>query len=122
MISGYANLDLDFQYIKENDHLILPETIWQKIKQREIIVIRDGGQTFGWLRFGFFWDLIPIMNLLALEEPYRRKGFGSQLVSFWENEMKRLGYTSVMTTTLADEDAQHFYRKLGMVQKSKELD
>lgn len=31
----------------------------------------------------------------------------------WENEMKLLGYIAVMTSTNSDEQAQHFYRKLG---------
>lgn len=33
--------------------------------------------------------------------------------SFWENEMVRLGYDKVMTSSQANESAQHFYRKLG---------
>ena len=32
---------------------------------------------------------------------------------FWENEMRELGYKMVMTSTQVNEQAQHFYRKLG---------
>lgn len=35
----------------------------------------------------------------------------------WENEMRNLGYKMLMTSTQADEQAQHFYRKLGYVEK-----
>ncbi|MCL2204535.1 MAG: hypothetical protein FWB88_11430 [Defluviitaleaceae bacterium] len=31
----------------------------------------------------------------------------------WENEMQTLGYSLVMTSTQANEQVQHFYRKLG---------
>jgi ribosomal protein S18 acetylase RimI-like enzyme len=31
----------------------------------------------------------------------------------WENEMRELGFKMVMTSTQVDEEAQHFYRKLG---------
>ena len=31
----------------------------------------------------------------------------------WENEMHSLGYKMVMISTEVDNDAQHFYRKLG---------
>jgi len=36
---------------------------------------------------------------------------------FWENEMCELGYKVVMTSTQIDEQAQHFYRKLGYIDK-----
>lgn len=35
----------------------------------------------------------------------------------WENEMRSLGFKMVMTSTQADEQAQHFYRKLGYVDR-----
>jgi hypothetical protein len=34
-------------------------------------------------------------------------------MEFWENEMQQLGYKILKTSTQVDEDAQHFYRKLG---------
>ena len=32
---------------------------------------------------------------------------------YWENEMRSSGYPLVMTSTMVEETAQHFYRKLG---------
>lgn len=46
-------------------------------------------------------------------EESRGKGFGRQLVEYWENQMKMLNYKVVMTSTASDEYAQHFYHKLG---------
>jgi len=37
---------------------------------------------------------------------------------FWENEMRKLGYKMVMTSTQINEETQHFHRKLGHVDKS----
>ena len=31
----------------------------------------------------------------------------------WENDMKAQGYGMLLTSTRVDEEAQHFYRKLG---------
>ena len=31
----------------------------------------------------------------------------------WENDMKLQGYGMLLTSTQVDEEAQHFYRKLG---------
>ncbi|HID0882721.1 TPA: GNAT family N-acetyltransferase [Clostridium botulinum] len=66
----------------------------------------------GWLRYSYFWDNTPFMNMLYINENYRNKGIGKKLVEFWETEMKSKGYELVMTSTLSNEQAQHFYRKL----------
>ena len=52
-------------------------------------------------------------DLLYIDEAYRGKGFGSQMMGEWEKSMKILGYKYVMTSTQADEDAWRFYEKLG---------
>jgi len=109
----FANIETSYQYLKENDPHVSTKIIRRKIEQNEIIILSDMGKIVGWLRFGYFWDMIPIMNMLSLEENYRGRGLGTQLVSFWETTMQEQGHTSVMTTTLSDEQAQHFYRKLG---------
>lgn len=51
--------------------------------------------------------------MIWVDEHYRGKGVGKQVVLFWEDKMKQKGFKTVMTSTLANEEAQHFYRKLG---------
>ncbi len=60
-----------------------------------------------------FWDNTPFMNMLFVLETYRGIGIGKQLVTLWESEMKFLKYKLLMTSTLSNEHAQHFYRRLG---------
>lgn len=109
----YAN-DADFKYIVDNDKHVKKELIEIKIKQKEIIVVKDNDKKIiGWLRYNYFWDNTPFMNMLYLDKSYRNNGIGKTLVAFWENEMKKKGFDLVMTSTLSNEDAQHFYRKLG---------
>lgn len=48
------------------------------------------------------------------------KGVGKVLTLFWENKMRQLGYELVMTSTLFNEEAQHFYKNLSNV-KNKEF-
>ena len=74
---------------------------------------RQDGSFAGFLRYGLFWDSIPFMNLLFLLEEYRNQGIGTALVAFWEDRMRKEGFSRVMTSTQSDESAQHFYRKLG---------
>ena len=112
MTIRYTNED-DHNYLAANDHHVQAEVIAKKIKDSEIIVVADDTQQIGGLRYGYFWDNIPFMNMLWIEESYRSKGIGRKLVSFWETEMQKQEHNMVMTSTLSDETAQHFYRKLG---------
>ena len=106
--------EVHFQYISDNDKHISKELIHTKIKENEIIIVSNiEGKNIGWLRYNYFWDNTPFMNMLNLDEDYRYKGIGKELVEFWENDMKSKGYELVMTSTLSNEQAQHFYRKLG---------
>lgn len=111
----YAN-KIDYQYILNNDKHISKELIEPKINTKEIIIARnEDNKNIGWLRYNYFWDNTPFMNMLYLDENYRHKGIGKNLVTFWENQMKHNGYDLVMTSTLSNENAQHFYRKLGYI-------
>lgn len=104
----------DFQYIFENDRHINKELIQNKIEHNEIIMIRDiNHNNIGWLRYGYFWDNAPFMNMLYINDNCRGKGIGKELVGFWESEMKNKRFGIVMTSTLPNEQAQHFYGKLG---------
>ncbi len=92
----------------------IQENIWEdSIRNRHEIIMFVDGAFVGWLRYNLFWDEIPFMNMLYFLEAYRGKGYGTQMVQFWESEMARLGYDKVMTSSQSHECAQHFYRKLG---------
>lgn len=104
----------DFEYIRERDKHVQAKLIPAKIAGGEILVLGDeNGENIGWLRYGYFWDNTPFMNLLWLDEPHRGRGYGKQAVLHWEGGLRREGFRLVMTSTLANEGAQHFYRKLG---------
>lgn len=102
-----------FQYIYENDKHISEELIKVKIRDKQIILAaNEENENIGWLRYSYFWDNTPFMNMLYIHENYRNIGVGKGLVDFWEKQMKEKGYKLVMTSTLSNEEAQHFYRKL----------
>ncbi|BBH24317.1 N-acetyltransferase [Paenibacillus baekrokdamisoli] len=106
--------ELDYEYIVDRDHHILENLIMTKIKEKEIYIIRNQqNMNIGWMRYGYFWDNTPFMNMIWLDEQYRGNGLGGKVVLFWENHMKQKGSKLVMTSTLANEEAQHFYRTLG---------
>jgi GNAT superfamily N-acetyltransferase len=109
VISPAKSADLAFLLAHDRHTHLLAE----KISRGELLMVRVEGLQAGWLRFGYFWDSIPFMHLLHMLEQYRGRGTGTRLVEFWEQEMQRLGYRQVLTSTQANETAQHFYRKLG---------
>lgn len=110
---AFAN-DSDYEYIRSRDLHISESLILAKIKENEIYILRNrDGSNIGWMRYGYFWDNIPFMNMIWVDEQFRGKGVGNKVVLFWEEQMKQKGFKMVMTSTQADEGSQHFYRKLG---------
>ena len=103
----------DYDLLVRSDSHIRKEE-WKKLIENNQALIFYADDTFaGWLRYNLFWDEIPFMNMLYFLEKYSGNGYGKQMVEFWENEMAELGYDKVMTSSQANEFAQHFYRKLG---------
>lgn len=102
-------------WLQKHEQHIRIEQLRHKIQIQQILLILLEKEPVGWLRFGFFWDEIPFMNLLFILPEYRKRKWGTHLVQFWESEMWKQAYKMVMTSTQADETAQHFYRKLGYV-------
>lgn len=88
-----------------------------KVRDKRGYIISSGDNPFGVMRYNLFWDNLPFLTLIHLDKSYWGKGFGKQAMRFWEDEMLALGYKIVMTSTQVDEQAQHFYRKLGYVEK-----
>ena len=99
-----------------NEKERLPESeLAAIVERRRVLLAEDGDEDgiVGWLRWGLFWDEVPFMNLLYVDEPRRGNGVGRLLVSEWERACGREGHTTVLTSTVSAESAQHFYRKLG---------
>jgi Acetyltransferases len=103
----------DLNEISRLDEHISRAELASLIPMKRVIVARDNNELCAWLRYGLFWDNIPFMNMIFVLEDYQGKGLGKRLVEFWEAEVKSLGFHKIMTSTLSNEQAQHFYRKLG---------
>lgn len=85
----------------------------RKIRDKMGYVLLEDNIPAGILRYNLFWDNTPFCNLLYIASACQHRGFGKTLMLHWEEEMKRAGYEWVMVSTQSDEDAQHFYRKIG---------
>ena len=80
------------------DQHVAPAVLAEKIGRGELLVARDGA-IVGWLRFGYFWDSIPFMNMLGVVEARRGRGIGTRLTLHWEGLMAGRGHPQVMTST-----------------------
>jgi len=98
------------EHMSKNEFLL-------KIRDRRGYIICDGDEPVGIMRYNLVWDNIPFLTLIYLNKSYRRKGFGKKALLSWEQEMRELGYKMVMISTQVDEQAQHFYRELGYIEK-----
>lgn len=103
----------DLPFLSEHDRHIALRDLDEAIRQGRILMADADGIPAGWLRWNLFWDHTPFMNLLYLLDGYRMQGLGRALVSHWERQQQEKGHALVMTSTQANEAAQHFYRHLG---------
>lgn len=105
--------ECDFEILSRNDKHVSAEMLKKKISDKNILIAEKNGEFAGWLRYNLFWDEMPFMNMLFVIEKFRGTGIGRELVRNWEKMMSEQGYKFLLTSTQADEYAQHFYRKLG---------
>lgn len=105
--------EADLDFLTAHDRHVSPAVLAELIRQGQVFLAIEKDGPIGWLRWNLFWDNTPFMNLLYLLPGHRRKGHGRALVAHWEWWMREQGFPRVLTSTQSDEDAQHFYRKLG---------
>lgn len=103
--------DKDFWFSLDK-HLSEKEFENKVNNQRGYVLFADDNP-IGLLRYNLFWDNIPFCTMLFVDWNYQGKGYGKKLMKYWENDMKSQGYGMLLTSTQVDEEAQHFYRKLG---------
>ena len=95
------------------DRHLPEEEFANKVRDKRGYVLEVDGKPVGLLRYNLFWDNTPFCTLLFVDWAYQKKGYGRLLMEHWEADMKEKGYGMVLTSTQVDEEAQHFYRKLG---------
>ena len=103
----------DKQKILKYDCHIHHNRVSECIDNGLVDVLFDGDRIVGVLRYNLFWQSIPFLDLIFIDETYQGQGWGSQMMTKWEDSMKSMGYPYVMLSTQEDETAKYFYEKLG---------
>ena len=104
--------EADWPFWQTLDGRVSRELYLRKAGAGECYVIEADGRPVGLLRWNLFWDEVPFCTLLAVDEGFQGRGLGRALMTRWEADMRAAGHGMAMTSTQADESAQHFYRKL----------
>ena len=99
--------------ILQYDRHIHHNKVGECIHNGLVDVLCDGDKIVGVLRYNMFWQSIPFLDLIFIDEAYRGQGWGRQMMARWEDSMKAMGYSPVMLSTQADDTAKYFYEKLG---------
>lgn len=97
------------KYDSHIHHNKVGECIWNQL----VYVLCDEKKIVGVLRYSLFWQSIPFLDLLYIDEAYRGKGYGRHMMDHWESVMQTMKYEYVMLSTQEDETAKYFYEKLG---------
>ena len=103
--------DKEFWYTLDRH---LPESEFEnKVRDKRGYILLNDGMPIGLLRYNLFWDNTPFCTLLFVDWDSQNNGYGMMRMEYWEADMKRQGHGMLLTSTQVDEEAQHFYRKLG---------
>ena len=103
----------DLLEIKAFDKHISDDMLTKAMSDRRVLVFKSADIVMGIARWNYFWDSIPFLNMLYVPDGYTHHGVGTELLKFWESEMRTQGYSRVFTSTMAQERGQHFFRKFG---------
>ena len=106
-------VEKDKERILKYDCHIHHNKVGECIHNGLVDVLCDGSNIVGVLRWNLFWQTIPFLDLIFIDETYRGQGWGSKMMHRWEESMKLMGYPYVMLSTQEDETAKYFYEKLG---------
>ena len=105
----------DKAFVMSIDTHVNEEQYANRVLTKSGYVIWDGDEPVGLMHHAVLWDNLPFLNLIYIREECREKGYGTEAMRLWEEDIKNRGYKMVLISTQVDEDAQHWYRKLGYV-------
>ncbi len=108
-------IEKDLIKLYELNALISKDQLVRVIKDLKVLVFEDMSEIIGTLRFSYLWGYIPFMDLLYVKNTFRKTGIGTRLTFYFEKEMAKNGHKFVLTSTQVDEQAQHFYRRIGYI-------
>lgn len=103
-----ADLDMLLDY----DPGIDRDELFCRIWTGQIYITEADNRFAGWLRYNLFADAIPCLNMLYVFSQFRNRGYGTQLLQLWEQDMKNNNYKKILVL-IPDEQLRQFYVQSG---------
>lgn len=91
------------KYDNHIHHNKVGECIWNQL----VYVLCDEKKIVGVLRYSLFWQAIPFLDLLYIDENYQGKGYGRQMMEYWESVMQRMKYKFALTDLKKTQSLQY---------------
>lgn len=105
----------DKEFVMSIDKHVNDKSFENRVYTKSGYVIWEDGCPIGVMVHCILWDNLPFLNFIYVKEEYRGKGYASQAMKQWEDDMRKQGYKMVLISTQVDESAQSFYRKIGYI-------
>ena len=104
----------DLDGIRNYDRHIPASRLEDCIRRRQVdVLVDDGGTIRGVLRWNLFWQSLPFLDLIYLDDSLRGQGWGTEMMDLWEINMAEQGFRHALLSTQEDETSKFFYEKLG---------
>jgi GNAT superfamily N-acetyltransferase len=103
----------DFDRVRQYDRYIPKERLRHCLEMGQVDALWDGDRVMGILRWSLFWQTMPFVDLIFLDDACRGREWGSKMMARWEKNRRAEGFDYGMTSTQEDETAKFFYEKLG---------
>ena len=103
----------DLDGIRNYDRHIPAARLEDCIRRGHVVVLEDNGKILGVLRWNLFWQSLPFLDLIFLDNALRGQGWGTEMMALWEINMAEQGFRHVLLSTQEDETSKFFYEKLG---------
>ena len=106
--------DLDFV---SQDGYLPGEVVSRKIEQGEVFLVCVENTPVGYLRLGFLWGEIPLIELIKVEKANRKRGYSRQLLAFVEKHLRGEGYQVLYSSSQVNEtEPQAWHRHMGFTE------
>ena len=103
----------DLNEVRNYDRHIPLSRLEDCIRRGQVDVLLIDGRIAGILRWNLFWQSLPFLDLIFLDEAVRGQGWGTEMMAHWETNMASQGFDHVLLSTQEDETSKFFYEKLG---------
>ena len=103
----------DLDGIRNYDRHIPRSRLEDCIRRGFVYVLEEEGRVVGVLRWNLFWQSLPFLDLIYLDDALRGQGWGTELMDHWEFSMRDMGFEHALLSTQEDETSKFFYEKLG---------